>query len=379
MNVIEIRSHDHYQFLKYIGYGLNKQPACHNIRRFYAQVEYDTSGASTSTSCLLTPWIGKHEWDYNGEKISIEITEEGEPRSIATCLEYFHRIKVSHASLDVLSKFVAEALVFTKPIQKQQIKIYFSRSKGYWEHFNNIYAQPIDKIYMDEAVKKSIIQKIDSFIESKQRYITYGRSYKLNFLLTGVPGAGKTSTVKAIALKYDRPVYVLSFTKDLTDETLVSLMAEVKDNSIILLEDIDAFFVDRESKKDTNVSFSALLNIMDGTMMKGNGTMMFLTANNPERLDPALTRAGRIDHIIKYDFPRQHEVKEAFMDITGATDEKCFDTFYKKIRGLQVNMSSIVDFLFRYTTTYMENIDELLVQTKLRQDIANDKPEKMYT
>jgi chaperone BCS1 len=336
------------------------------------------SDDTEEAKCMMTPWIGEHRWVFRDETFIITITEEGEPQYCGGGMDYFHRVQVAHPNLDKLSEFLTEALTYTRPIKSQQIKLFYSKSKGYWEHFNNMYVQPIDKVYVDESLKTGIVQHIDMFIKSKQRYIDFGRPYKQNFLFTGIPGSGKTSLVKAIAHKYERPVYVLNFTKGMSDESLVELMSEVKDNSIILMEDIDAFFMNRETKCDINVSFSALLNIMDGTMMKGNGSMIFLTANNSEHLDSALIRPGRIDRIIKFDYPKQQEIKEAFKDITENHDDQAFNEFAKKIKGVRLNMSAIVDYLFRYSDAYMENIDELLSQAQLRQEIENDKTEKLY-
>lgn len=374
---VEIRSHDRYTFLRYLGEHMHTQPPDHDITRFFPHITSDVDGEEKE--CILTPGFGTYHWVHSdGERYKLTVAEEGTPTSAVNGIEYFVRVMVEHDDATKLAAFIKRALTYTKPAKAQQISIYYSKgSKGYWEHFNTTYAQPIDKIYMDPDVKRTIIDKIDAFIAAKQRYINFGRPYKINFLLTGVPGAGKTSIVKAIALKYNRKVNVLNFSKGLTDENLVSLMSEIGDNEIVLMEDIDAFFQDRESK-DNNVSFSALLNIMDGTMMKGNGTMMFLTANNPDRLDPALIRPGRIDHVVRFDYPRTEEVKEAFRDITECTDDAKFRAFHKKLQGLRVNMSSIVDFLFRYSENYMDHIDELLSQTQLRMEMVNDKTEKMF-
>lgn len=374
MYTIEIRFHEKHIFLKYLGDHIENQP----VQRFFAHVQ----SADEDQECVVTPGIGQFDWyDANGEKFGIEIREEGRPTSCATGIDYYMRILVSHSDLEKVKGFVKEALLYTRPTKKQQISIYYSRSKGYWEHFNTTYAQTIDKIYIDPVVKNEVIGKLDAFIGAKQRYIEFGRPYKINFLLTGVPGAGKTSLVKAIALKYKRKINVLNFSKGLTDETLVSLMSEIRDNEIVLMEDIDAFFVDREATSNNGVSFSALLNIMDGTMMKGNGTMMFLTANNPDRLDKALIRPGRIDHVVKFDFPRPAEIREAFRDITGCGDTDEWRRFFGRLSGLNVNMSSIIDFLFRYPGQgeWEAHIEELLEQTALRQEITNDaKIEKIY-
>lgn len=377
MTTVEIRHHEKTIFLRYLGDHLSTQPE-ENIRRFYASVQH----IEDEEECIITPGIGEFTWQHDdGNVLHITICEEGTPKSCAVGVEYYMRVLVHHESLEVLTKFVKHALLYTRPVKKNKINIYYSRSKGYWEHFNTTYAQPIDKIYIDTDVKSSVLNKIDAFIDSKQRYIDFGRPYKINFLLTGVPGAGKTSLVKAIALKYRRKVNVLNFSKGLTDENLVSLMSEIRDNEIVLMEDIDSFFVDREATKDSNVSFSALLNIMDGTMMKGNGTMMFLTANNPERLDSALIRPGRIDHVVCFDYPRIQDIREAFRDITGVNDEAQFRAFHDIIKGHRINMSSIVDYLFRNSTgcSYTNNIDELIAQTKIREDMTHgDKQERLY-
>lgn len=375
MKEIDIKGYELKTFLRYLGEHVHSQPDANCISRFVALIDYENG----KSKCIVSPYkTGGFWWNHNGDKIFISVEEEGTPQSLATHTDYFVRITVSHDDFDVVSGFVKHALTYTAPAKDCQIQIHYSRSKGYWEHFSNIYAQPIDRVYLDKPTKSAIIDNIDKFVASKQRYIDFGRPYKLNFLLSGVPGAGKTSLVKAVALKYKKPVYVINFSKQLTDETLVNLMAEVSDDAIVLMEDIDAFFVDRESK-DNHVSFSALLNIMDGTMVKGNGSMIFLTANNPDRLDPALIRQGRIDHMVKFDYPRPAEIREAFNDLTGGADEAGFRQFAETIKGLKVSMSSIIDFFFRHPDDFVDYLDEFKQQIDMRNDInGGESCTKLY-
>lgn len=72
--------------------------------------------------------------------------------------------------------------------------------------------------------------------------------------------------------------------------------------SIILLEDIDAAFVSREETSQqkaafeglNRVTFSGLLNALDG-VASTEARIVFMTTNYIKRLDPALIRPGRVD------------------------------------------------------------------------------------
>jgi chaperone BCS1 len=196
-------------------------------------------------------------------------------------------------------------------------------------------------------------------------------------LLTGIPGSGKTSLCKALAKKYGYSIYIMNFNKSMTDSYLIDLTSDVKDNSIILYEDIDAYFTERKSQ-DINVSFSCLINILDGTLSKGSGNINIITTNYPDRLDSALLRPGRIDKIINFDYPKKDEIKEAFNSLIG-TDEN-FEKFYAHIKNMQVSMATIIDYLFRNPDNYLENIKELITQVNyIHQFTKEETSSKLYS
>jgi chaperone BCS1 len=364
---IEVSSHDIDKFIAFLGEDLTNQDQ-NDISLF-------TISINPKNKATIRPHLGEFHWKYENEVYLISYKEEGKPIDYGGPT-YFKRLSVKHPNMKQLTDFVTHALTFSKEIDRQKIKLYYNKSRGYWDKFHNVYAQPLEKIFMDEKIKNSIINHIDVFLHNKAKYVRYGRPYKLNFLFTGLPGSGKTSLVKALALKYNRPVYILSFPKNLTDESLIDLITEIKDDSIVLLEDIDAFFSERKAV-DINVSFSCVINILDGTLCRGNGVITFLSANNPERLDPALIRPGRIDRIIRFDYPKRSEIEKAFIDLTDSSAG--FESFYNKIKSMRISMSGIVDYLFRHPTDFLEAINELIENTQLLEELVNNKNDKMYT
>jgi len=371
MNTITIKIQNHSDFLDYLGLHISDQPNTHDIHRFYINV--DTDNAST-----ITPGLGEYHWIYKGESFLIQYKEEGTAKTTGIYPAYFTRLTVQHPNIILLKDFVTAALTHQKETEERKINIWHCRSKGYWDKFGSTYAQRFEELFLPSTLKKDIIHRIDTFISSEQHYIKYGRPYKLTFMMTGVPGAGKSSLVKSIAQKYNKRLYVLSFSKSLTDESLVDLMKEIHDGSILLIEDIDAFFQERKAQ-DINISFSALLNVLDGSLVKSNGTMIFMTANHPENLDPALYRPGRVDQVYKFDWPQSSEIKQAFFELTeDATDEK-YKVFNKGIHNVRINMSGIIDFLFRFPVDYVTHLPELLQQSQILKEISQgDKVEKLY-
>jgi hypothetical protein len=60
---------------------------------------------------------------------------------------------------------------------------------------------------------------------------------------------------------------------------VLQLMQTVPSNSIVVLEDVDSVFVKREhSNNDTKVTFSGLLNALDG-VASSEGQVLFMTTN----------------------------------------------------------------------------------------------------
>jgi chaperone BCS1 len=106
----------------------------------------------------------------------------------------------------------------------------------------------------------------------------------------------------------------------LTDDAIAEYLRDAPQNSVIVLEDVDAIFVERTASKDgdskkggsTTVSFSGLLNALDGVASQ-EGRLLFMTTNHIEKLDPALIRPGRCDVQLQLKLASKNQMERMFL------------------------------------------------------------------
>jgi cell division protease FtsH len=128
-------------------------------------------------------------------------------------------------------------------------------------------------------------------------------------LIFGLPGTGKTLLARAIAGEAGVPFYAVNGS-DFDDQYMGvgarrvrQLFDDARSNpvAIIFIDEIDSVGGKRGSNTDSgtvgyNQTVNALLAEMDGFAGKRTGPMIIVigATNGPERIDPALTRPGRL-------------------------------------------------------------------------------------
>lgn len=136
-------------------------------------------------------------------------------------------------------------------------------------------------------------------------------------LLSGAPGCGKTTFAKALAAEMDAHLVVGSYSVWLGSGLghqgdMIRLMraafAEAIEHapSVLLIDEIDNF-VDRATDKSNNAEWNrgvtnALLECLDGALER-DGVIVVGATNNPEVVDAAMKRAGRLDKHIEIPKP----------------------------------------------------------------------------
>ena len=322
---------------------------------------------------------GEHIFKFMEKDISIEYREEGTPNFGVREIKYFTRLIISADNSDIIETFIEKTNEIGDSNEKN---IFITDDYGEWIKYNKIPQRNLDTIYINKKIKDKIVHDIQNFIDTEKDYDSFGIPYKITFLLSGIPGSGKTSLIKAICKKFHLNLCVLSFSKKFDNTSLLYSIKNLKENSILLIEDIDCLFNKRNATDDNPlITFSNLLNILDGMLYK-HGCIIFLTTNHPEKLDHALLRIGRIDSIFELNYPQKNDIKHLFCDLLKDNEkiEEHFNTFYESIRHVKISMSSIVNFLFKYKHNWKENIDELLNNTNyINKCLGNENKDLLFS
>lgn len=126
--------------------------------------------------------------------------------------------------------------------------IIYQAGKGNWRRTRAKKARPLESVVLDGDNAKMLIDDMKKFKESSEWYISKGVPFRRGYMLYGPPGTGKTSFTQAIAGAMNMNVCYLNLSGNkMDDDGLNRILNCAPMNSIILLEDIDALFAERES------------------------------------------------------------------------------------------------------------------------------------
>ncbi|KAF8634654.1 hypothetical protein AX15_000794 [Amanita polypyramis BW_CC] len=247
------------------------------------------------------------------------------------------KISVVARNNDILKKLVLEAKREYEKDAEHRVHIFLADTVCCCWRWNGArHKRPMSSIVLQPGVKDMLLADCKDFLASESWYAERGIPFRRGYLLHGVPGSGKTSLIHSLAGEVGLDIYVLSLSaKGMSDNTLATLMGLVPSRCIVLLEDLDAAFtrsVSRDSSStgvptapttsDSNnnnnsesdgstLSLSGLLNSLDG-VAAAEGRLLFATTNHIERLDPALSRPGRMDVWVNFTYATKFQAEGIF-------------------------------------------------------------------
>lgn len=182
-----------------------------------------------------------------------------------------------------------------------------------WTTRSDLPPRTMASVSLPPEQKERIKKDLATFLDAEDQYNRLAIPWHRGYMFYGPPGTGKTSLVKALANEFNLDLWYVSLSDLKAEASLLTLLADVGSRSLLLLEDIDTMRIthDRDGADQGTISMSSLLNTLDGVATP-HGLITVMTTNRFELLDPALTRAGRMDLVEKLDYPTADTISQMY-------------------------------------------------------------------
>ncbi|KAJ3437714.1 putative atpase [Anaeramoeba flamelloides] len=385
------------------------------LSRFVSKNDYYTNTDDESTVSIKKPLLndnlrrnkqgemarlyfsigyGQHTFQYQNTNVWLDYKQENSNNKVSVRIgRYSESIKRETLTFEVYGKkktffrdLILEVVNLKKLIEKQATTIYVMDqwAESWDKDTSNTKPIKMDFVILPEGNSDGIVDDCKKFLKRQKVYERLGIPFRRGYLFYGPPGCGKTTTVRALAGELNIPICIMSLSNgELNDDGLLNLINKAPRPCIMLLEDVDSCFVQREAseKKDQNrVSFSGLLNCLDGIGSQ-EGRLFFLTTNHIDRLSPALIRPGRVDQKIFFPLAQKPQTERLFLKFYK-NETKLAKQFAELIPEEEISIAMIQQHFLRYLQkpkecieNYQELLNELKEVKKLEQ-LAKEEEER---
>ena len=268
----------------------------------------------------------------------------------------------------------------------KMVLIYLNTDKDYFRKIAERPKRDLNTIYLPNSEKQQIVEKIENFLkpETRNLYSRLGKTYKLIIALHGLPGTGKTSFIHSLASKFNYSVSIYFNNRKNEDTDIPTLLQGIRRNSFLVFEDADSLFNTREETKNNSMTFSTILNVLDGfasPVNPKNPLIIFVTTNCLDKLDKTMIRPGRIDHFMEFKEMRNKEIKAMMKKF-------CEETYTNELgedfcNGLKSSKYKVTPALLEiYFFKYLNQPDKIISELDeigTLKDIVETKKNDLYT
>lgn len=323
----------------------------------------ETSSDDKPPEIDLSPAHGRHVLRWHGLWIVMNRQKEGDGAKpsdgmvgSSSSMSDFMRLEeivLTFGTTDrnKVLELLEDARQLSNPPGKPKTHIY-TNSYYDWSTSNELPYRSSESIILPTEQYENITADIDKFFTNKEFYERTGMPHRRGYLWYGIPGAGKTSLIRALASKYRSPLYVLNLAdSQCSDSCLTRLLSNIRsERAFVVIEDIDSYFDGRTPKSsELKITFSGLLNAMDGAA-SCEGHILFLTTNHKEGLDPALIRPGRVDYELEFTYATDEQIRRMysrFRPISTTLDYQLFEkALGSKFPDNRVTTAQLQGFLY---------------------------------
>ena len=217
--------------------------------------------------------------------------------------KYAHRerleIRMIARDAALLRTLIAEAQRAARAAEASTVGVSVAIN-GAWQRLPRQPGRQPESVILPAGVYEAVTADVRQFLADRAWYAGLGVPFRRGYLFHGGPGGGKSSCILALAAEHDLHLHILNLAMPgLDDAILMDLLATVREGAAIVLEDADAVWSARKGAEASQVTFSGLINALDGVAAT-EGRLLFMTTNHLAHLDPALIRPGRVDYRLEF-------------------------------------------------------------------------------
>ena len=398
------KKHEHIKFApdaSYILTNSNDMDGCSSsLKRCYDHSDDEEKKTEEETDYDISISIYNDRVDFTYDDVPLYITNHIYERHLAVSYSYvfkYSTLKLGYPSSFDINKLLDAAVEHDTIVYKSDIHLrIFHNNSNEWIQSCSIDFRSIDNVFLPKKDITAVFERIDRFLnpKTKKLYKLLGMKQKLTILFAGVPGAGKTSFISAIASKYKYNLCNLKYQKT-TDADLITLGSDLPKSSILTMEDLDCVIYERKQNDENHITFAGLLSFLDGTVVR-DGTIIFITTNHKDKFDPALLRPGRIDFVVSFNYATSEQIGDMFsryMSVDMDTVEIHTDAdylaqvaearkkFVTKVSKLCIPITCSI--IQQYLINYIGKMDDALANVEKIKEMFNalpsDDPSKLYS
>lgn len=321
----------------------------------------DDDNQSKKPRIILSPAPGLHFLWYKHRLMILqrERKDGGENSSNTFSYRETFNIRLFSRNKNIVHSLLEEAEKVANPQEAERIRILRPDFETWCEAAKRM-LRPLDSVILADNLSETLLIDVKQFLDSENWYNDRGIPYRRGYLLHGPAGNGKSSIITAIASHLRLDICVLNLSSfGLTDEKLMALMSSTPVNSIVLIEDVDCVFKERQKVDGKeSITFSGLLNAVDG-VMTSEGRILFMTTNHKDTLDLALIRPGRVDLDVCITHASKQQASRIFLRFFP--DSNLAEDFANKITG-NVSMAQLQGHLLKHRNNATEAVNQLIQQ-----------------
>lgn len=330
--------------------------ACHEYAKKNKSITLTTRWYDDEPVVMMTPAPGLHLVRHAGRLLWILKMREKKEHAISGGKTYSETLVIR--ALGDARPFIQQLLVdarlaYTRK-DTETIEVKVGTSEGYWSSCGNRPLKHVDSLILDGTQLEEILADAKQFLNARSWYNHMSIPWRRGYLFYGPPGNGKSSLLTVLASELHVPLYAINLAEsNLTDSTLIQLTSNIPPKGILVLEEIDTVFNQREmttsASAGDHITFGGLLNALDGITAK-EGRITVMTTNHPDKLDPALKRPGRLDRHLLVNNASRNQAARLFLRFFPEARPVDAALFAGRLPERQLSMATLQEHLMHNRT-----------------------------